>query len=227
MCFKNTKSKKKWKKTFKFHVSLTLLWKSSTVQPFREKAQRFSPLVKKLNGIVNKRSEVYCKFSNYLISYKIPNSGHKSLFGLIFMLFWIFHGVTKSMGKKSIRKVVVSIFFFDRTTRFFPVTIPIKLIDFCRGLKPAPKDLYIFLVSRWFFTLDSLRFSWTFWKLGRLCDVPGFEELSLCDLTRIRPNFNFNAAKIAEVGQKWKVKNFRKRNKKLKFWVIEALKIDI
>ena len=133
----------------------------------------------------------------------------------------------KKYGQKKHQKSrCFHFFFFDRTTRFFPVTIPIKLIDFCRGLKPPPKDLYIFLVSGWFFTLDSLRFSWTFWKLGRLCDVPGFEELSLCDLTRRRPNFSFNAAKIAEVGQKWKV-NFRKRNKKLKFWVIEALKIDI
>ena len=31
-----------------------------------------------------------------------------------------------------------------------------KLIDFCRGLKPEPKDLYISAVSRWFFSLDSL-----------------------------------------------------------------------
>ena len=34
-----------------------------------------------------------------------------------------------------------------------------KLIDFCRGLKPEPKDLYISSVSRWFFSLDSLGFS--------------------------------------------------------------------
>ena len=31
-----------------------------------------------------------------------------------------------------------------------------QLIEFCRGLKPEPKDLYISSVSRWFFSLDSL-----------------------------------------------------------------------
>ena len=41
-----------------------------------------------------------------------------------------------------------------------------QLIEFCRGLKPEPKDLYISSVSRWFFSLDSLGvtlvYDWTF-----------------------------------------------------------------